>query len=255
MMLSTEELLTTGLIAPFSLGQAISRGVSPISEPPLPISHKTQVHLMTAFIRETARWCETTDTAMHFSTTSIHELMESKPFVAAAMALASRQLDTVQNKPRHMTLELYQHTISLLLGQDPAQADSSVLATCTLLCVYEMMASSVADCRRHLKVSLYSSFRVLVVGHTELAFVEGVCGFVEDVEVEWQQRRYSESLLLGLCESRYVPPTSLVTSFSGAKLNRKKTFGQLSTSIKQPSYPPTSGSTTNPPSPSRPRAT
>lgn len=163
MMLSTEELLSTGLIAPFSLGQAISRGASPIPESPLPVSHKTQVHLMTAFIRETARWCETTDTAMHFSTTSIYELMESKPFVAAAMALASRQIDTVQNKPRHMTLELYQHTISLLLGQDPAHADSSILATCTLLCVYEMMASSVADCRRHLRVSFHSCFWVSVV--------------------------------------------------------------------------------------------
>lgn len=185
-MLSTEELLSTGLIAPFSLGQAISRGASPIPEPPLPVSHRTQVHLITAFIGETARWCETTDTAMHFSTTSIYELMESKPFVAAAMALASRQLDTVQNKPRHMTLELYQHTISLLLGQDPAHADSSILATCTLLCVYEMMASSVADCRRHLRVrrAFYSPswFR-----YTELDSAKGLRRFVENVEVERQQ--------------------------------------------------------------------
>ncbi len=79
-------------------------------------------------------------------------MMDSKPFVAAAMSLASRQLDALRGCPRHITLELYQYTIRLLLGHDPADADSSILATCTILCVYEMMASSVSEWRRHLKV-------------------------------------------------------------------------------------------------------
>ncbi|EXA31513.1 hypothetical protein FOVG_17214 [Fusarium oxysporum f. sp. pisi HDV247] len=57
----------------------------------------------------------------------------------------------MQGFPRHITLELYQYTIRLLLGHDPAEADSSILATCTILCVYEMMASSVSEWRRHLK--------------------------------------------------------------------------------------------------------
>lgn len=141
-------------IAPFSLGlgQAISRGASPEPEPECPVSQTIKVDLMSAYIRETAKWCENTDSERHFSAKSVHHMMGSKPFVAAAMSLASRQLDAVQGCPRHMTLELYQYAIGLLLGRDPAVADPTILATCTILCVYEMMASSVSEWRRHLRV-------------------------------------------------------------------------------------------------------
>jgi hypothetical protein len=147
------ELLISDLYAaPFSLGQAISRGASPEPEPRFPVSQTTKINLMTAYIKETATWCETTDSEMHFSAKSVHEVMNSKPFVAAAMSLASRQLDAVQGCRRPITLELYQYTIRLLLGQDPTKADASILATCTILCAYEMMASNVSEWRRHLRV-------------------------------------------------------------------------------------------------------
>ncbi|RKL45036.1 hypothetical protein BFJ72_g3686 [Fusarium proliferatum] len=156
-ILSPPDLATTPLIpahwmvdlpfAPFSLGQAISRGVTPQPEPRFPVSQSIKVHLMSAYIRETATWCETTDSEMHFSAKSIHQMMDSKPFVAAAMSLASRQLDVIHGRTRHVTLELYQYAIRLLLGHDPAEADSCILATCTILCVYEMMASSVSEWR------------------------------------------------------------------------------------------------------------
>ncbi|KAH7210775.1 uncharacterized protein BKA55DRAFT_585574 [Fusarium redolens] len=146
------ELLISDLYAaPFSLGQAISRGASPEPEPRFPVSQTTKINLMTAYIKETATWCETTDSEMHFSAKSVHEVMNSKPFVAAAMSLASRQLDAVQGCRRPITLELYQYTIRLLLGQDPTKADASILATCTILCAYEMMASNVSEWRRHLR--------------------------------------------------------------------------------------------------------
>ncbi|KAH2132806.1 hypothetical protein KXV68_000439, partial [Aspergillus fumigatus] len=88
---------------------------------------------------------------MHFTVRSIHDMMKSPAFAAAAMSLASRQLDYVERRQRSVTLELYQYAIQLLLQQDPGKADASVLATCTLLCVYEMMASGVHEWRRHLK--------------------------------------------------------------------------------------------------------
>ncbi|KAF4970017.1 hypothetical protein FSARC_2834 [Fusarium sarcochroum] len=138
-------------VAPFSLGQAISRGASPEPEPRFPVSQTIKIDLMSAYIKETATWCETTDSDMHFSARSVHDMMNSKPFVAAAMSLASRQRDAVQGCRRHLTLELYQYTIRLLLGQDPTKPDSSILATCTILCAYEMMASSVSEWRRHLR--------------------------------------------------------------------------------------------------------
>ncbi|KLP09771.1 Uncharacterized protein LW94_4811 [Fusarium fujikuroi] len=177
-ILSPPDLATTPLIpahwmtnlpfAPFSLGQAISRGVTPQPEPRFPVSQSIKVHLMSAYIRETATWCETTDSEMHFSAKSIHQMMDSKPFVAAAMSLASRQLDVIHGRTRHITLELYQYAIRLLLGHDPAEADSCILATCTILCVYEMMASSVSEWRRHLKWELTYVWAAFLMNQTTL---------------------------------------------------------------------------------------
>ncbi|KAL4959555.1 Zn(II)2Cys6 transcription factor [Aspergillus stella-maris] len=120
-------------------------------ETPLIVSNSERLRLISLYIQETGTWCETTDSNKHFTVQSIHEMMESPAFTSAAMALASCQLDYVDRRERPLTLELYQHTIQLLLRNDTAAPGASVLATCTLLCVYEMMASDVHEWRRHLK--------------------------------------------------------------------------------------------------------
>lgn len=137
---------------PFSLGQAVSLNSSPFTELELPVSKSEQGFLITAYLRETGTWCETTDSERHFTVSSVHEMMESSAFYIAAMALASKQLDTTRGRQREVTLLLYQHTIRFLIHQNPSQVDAAVLAACTLLCVYEMMASDVSEWRRHLKV-------------------------------------------------------------------------------------------------------
>ncbi|PKS11003.1 hypothetical protein jhhlp_002762 [Lomentospora prolificans] len=136
---------------PFSLGQAVSRNASPLPEPSFVITDREQATLISAFLRESGTWCETTDSKMQFTVNSVHKMMENKAYLAAALALSSRQLDEVNRRKTQLTLELYQHTIQLLLHHDPAEADESILATCTLLCVYEMMASGVSEWRRHLR--------------------------------------------------------------------------------------------------------
>ncbi|KAE8309293.1 hypothetical protein BDV41DRAFT_567467 [Aspergillus transmontanensis] len=78
------------------------------------------------------------------------------------MSLASRQLDHIEQRQNSLTLELYQYTIRLLIGQAPTKADATVLATCTLLCVHEMMASGVSEWRRHLKISFCSGKTTLI---------------------------------------------------------------------------------------------
>ncbi|KZL72219.1 alkaline phosphatase family protein, partial [Colletotrichum tofieldiae] len=143
--------LNRAFTAPFSLGQAILTEVSPLPDLDLPISKTEQAHLMLAYLRGAGTWCETTDSDKHFTVKSIHSMVESKAFFAAALSLSSRQLDAIKGRHRQTALELYQYTIRLLIQEDPAEADTSILATCTLLCVYEMMASSVEDWRRHLK--------------------------------------------------------------------------------------------------------
>lgn len=79
--------------------------------------------------------------------------MKSEPYVAAAMALASRQRDAIRREHSPLTLELYQHAITWLLRHNPVEADTTILATCTVLCVYEMMVADVSEWRRHLQVS------------------------------------------------------------------------------------------------------
>ncbi|KAL4982407.1 hypothetical protein BDW68DRAFT_195359 [Aspergillus falconensis] len=136
---------------PFSLGLAASRNSSWLPEPSMPITSEESARLFSLYLYETGTWCETTDSERHFTLSSVHQMLASKSFLASAIALASRQRDAVQNQPRSLTLELYQYTIQLLLRQDPDEGNATVLAACTLLCVYEMMASCVWEWRRHLK--------------------------------------------------------------------------------------------------------
>lgn len=119
--------------------------------PELPVTARENIRLISAYLRGTGTWCETTDSQKHFTVKSVHEMMKSPPFAAAAISLASRQLDYLQGQSRPVTLELYQYTIQYLLCHNPTQADACILATCTLLCVYEMMASPVEEWRRHLR--------------------------------------------------------------------------------------------------------
>ncbi|KAH9241423.1 hypothetical protein K456DRAFT_619546 [Colletotrichum gloeosporioides 23] len=108
--------------APFSLGQAIFSDAAPLPDLDLPVSKTEQARLVTAYLRETGTWCETTDSEKHFTVKSIHSMMESRAFVAAAQALSSRQVDTLRGRERQTALELYQYTIRLLIYQDPSEA-------------------------------------------------------------------------------------------------------------------------------------
>ncbi|EON66284.1 hypothetical protein W97_05677 [Coniosporium apollinis CBS 100218] len=144
---------------PFSLGLALSRKSSPFREPRFPISDAQALALLRSYLTESATWCETTDTNKHFSAVCAHDMLESNIFKGSALALASRQLSMTGVLVEEIALQLYQYTIQLLIQQDPDQADAAILASCTLLCVYEMMASDVVDWRRHLKgcAGLFSS--------------------------------------------------------------------------------------------------
>jgi hypothetical protein len=137
---------------PFSLGLALSRRTSTFAAPQFPVSDEQTLDLVESYLSETATWCDTTDSMKHFSVLSAHDMLETMVFKAAALAVASRQLNKIGMLAEDITLRCYQYTIRLLIQQDPDQTNTYVLATCILLCVYEMMASDVVDWRRHLKV-------------------------------------------------------------------------------------------------------
>lgn len=122
----------------------------------LPVPKAEQIRLIHAYLQETGTWCEATDSGRHFTVAYVHSLMNNKPFAAAAMALASRQLDAVRRSPRESTLDLYQYAVQSLLRSEPSQCGEATLACCVLLSVYEMMTheAAAAEWRRHLKVCM-----------------------------------------------------------------------------------------------------
>jgi hypothetical protein len=147
-------LLVSTFASSFLPDQACSIITLSDIEVELPVSKTEQTRLIRAYLQETGTWCETTDSGRHFTVSYIHKLMENKPFAAAAMALASRQLDAIRHSQRQSTLSLYQHAVQSLLHYEPSQCGEATLATCILLSVYDMMASDVSEWRRHLKVRL-----------------------------------------------------------------------------------------------------
>lgn len=142
--------------------------LAPIDVPP--INEVEKAHLIQAYLQEAGTWCETTDSDMHFTVKSVHELMDSPVFSAAALALASRQIDAVTGRPNPRTLELYQYTIRQLISHNPANNSLATLSCCILLCVYEMMGSRVEEWRRHLRVtcmgltSIQSQVLIKIIG-------------------------------------------------------------------------------------------
>lgn len=137
---------------PFSLGLALSRNTSSAPELDFPIDEFQTLTLLRSFLTESATWCETTDTSKQLSVVCAHDMLDHKIFKASALALACKQLSVTGYPVEDVALQLYQYTIQLLIQQNPDHTDAFILAACTLLCVYEMMASEVVDWRRHLKV-------------------------------------------------------------------------------------------------------
>ena len=118
----------------------------------IPVPELKQIQLIRAYLQETGTWFEATDVARHFTVCYVHRLMNNRPFVAAAMALAMRQLDAMRRSTSDITLSLYQHAVKSLLHYEPSQCGEATLVCCILLSLYEMMTSDVSEWRRHLKV-------------------------------------------------------------------------------------------------------
>lgn len=140
------------LTPPFSLGFEFTEGVPTQPDPPLPIDETEATYLLQAYMYETATWCETTDSEEQFSVIGVYDMLDYPVCKASALALACKQLSMANSTFDDMALQLYQHTIQLLIKQNSYRVDEFVLVACIHLCVYEMMASDATDWRRHLKV-------------------------------------------------------------------------------------------------------
>lgn len=194
------ELAQLAFTPPFSLGSAVSpRSLIPL-EPQFPIPEDEMYSLILSYCAETATWCDTTDHLKHFSVLSAHNMLDIKVFKAAALALAARQMSVLGRIEEDIALKCYQYTIRLLIQQHPDQIDQHILATCILLCVYEMMASDIPEWRRHLKVCFVD--RMCERGRA--LTMTGMRRFILVQALEWIVKRFDQDFFLGICADRYA---------------------------------------------------
>ncbi|KFY27674.1 hypothetical protein V491_00791 [Pseudogymnoascus sp. VKM F-3775] len=119
--------------------------------PPWPIDDKKKAMLIASYLRETATWCETTDSMRHFSLQTSQDLLTSQAHSAASVAVASRQQDNLMGDARLETLELYDFARETICSLETWQNDKLVLAGALQLCVYCMMSMEVNEWRLHLR--------------------------------------------------------------------------------------------------------
>lgn len=122
------------------------------------LSPGTEAMLIKNYVYECARWFDAADTQNHFSEKTVHGMIQSLPWKAAALALSAKNLDLLQKANRAGTfspLELYQVAVRKAIefvSQDCR--DVGGLYGCVILAVYEMMTFAYTmhtDWCRHLK--------------------------------------------------------------------------------------------------------
>jgi hypothetical protein len=119
--------------------------------PSWPIDDRKKAMLIISYLRETATWCETTDSMRQFSLQTTQDLLESQAYSAAAVAVASRQRDNTTGVASLETLELYDFARETICSLESWQNDHMVLAGALQLCVYCMMSMEVNEWRLHLR--------------------------------------------------------------------------------------------------------
>lgn len=119
--------------------------------PSWPIDEGVKARLIASWLRETASWCETTDSQHHFSQEASYSLKNCQALSAAAVAVASRQADNTAGNARVETLELYDFARETICSLEAWQNNHLVLASAVQLCVYCMMSMEVNEWRLHLR--------------------------------------------------------------------------------------------------------
>lgn len=106
--------------------------------------------LWSNYLDEVTDWLDMFDNDNHFKIVLPTLAQKSRHLRLAILALSSRQLERKDpNKPYVESLGLYSEAIQLINDQ-LSSMDTTVIASCVLLCVLEMMSSSPNEWARHL---------------------------------------------------------------------------------------------------------
>lgn len=102
------------------------------------------------WINEIAEWLDMFDTERHFARVLPVMAQTCRHLRYSMLALSSRQIERKHGSiPESVTLSLYSAAVHLLVPQ-LHHRDTTVLASCVIICVLEMMSCSPKAWRRHL---------------------------------------------------------------------------------------------------------
>jgi hypothetical protein len=121
-----------------------------------PVDHQVELDehleylLWKNWLTEIADWLDKFDRDCHFRRTLPVLAKSSRHLFYAMLALSARQLERKDGSiPTSLTLSLYQAAVHLLVPE-LHRKDISVIASCVVICVLEMMSCSPKAWRRHL---------------------------------------------------------------------------------------------------------
>lgn len=116
------------------------------------LTPREELELFKNYLYEVAPWLDMFDSSKQFGTRVADLARNNKSLLYAIYAISSRQKE--QTEPGYSsekTIQLYQESLKHLIPTVNKVMDKSIISSCVILCVFEMMSSSPKEWRHHLE--------------------------------------------------------------------------------------------------------
>lgn len=116
------------------------------------LTSREELELFKNYLYEVAPWLDMFDNSKQFGTTVADLAQNNKSLLYAIYAISSRQKEQTEREyPSEKTIKLYQESLKHLIPTVNKIMDKSIISSCVILCVFEMMSSSPKEWRHHLE--------------------------------------------------------------------------------------------------------
>ncbi|EGV62638.1 hypothetical protein CANTEDRAFT_94621 [Yamadazyma tenuis ATCC 10573] len=185
---------------------------------PVSLTDTDKISLYKTYLYQVAPWLDMFDTASkQFGTTVPLLAAKSDALLNSIYAIASRQTEqTTKDYPPEIAINLYENSLKLLIPTVNRTLDTSIITTCVILCVFEMMSSSPKKWRYHLE------------GCAALFKMHGINGFCDELErgLFWCYARMDvSSAVIG--EQSTIIPSELWLPYNCSVYESKKVFNEF----------------------------
>lgn len=116
------------------------------------LTSREGLELFKDYLYEVAPWLDMFDNSKQFGTTVAGLAQNNKSLLYAIYAISSRQKEQTEREyPSEKTIKLYQESLKHLIPTVNKIMDKSIISSCVILCVFEIMTSSPKEWRHHLE--------------------------------------------------------------------------------------------------------